>query len=146
MSCRVKSKILTWTYEAPYNVNLALPWSNSLPQKSSCCCSNLLLPQDLCTCYAFCLELSPSDYLPVLFRWFSGKESTCQRKRFRRLEFDPWIGKIPWRRKWQPIPIFVSGGFHGQRSLVGYSSWGRKELDTTEATEHLDLSCGTWDL
>ena len=99
LSVIIKSKNLTWTYEAPYNANLALPWSNSLPQKSSCCCSNLLLPQDLCTSYAFCLELSPSDYLPVLFRWFSGKESTRRHKRFRRLEFDPWIGKIPWRRK-----------------------------------------------
>ena len=76
-------------------MNLALPWSNSLPQKFYCCCSNLLLPQDLCTCYAFCLEVSPSDYLPVLFRWFSGKESTCQCTRFRRLEFDPGSGRSP---------------------------------------------------
>ena len=37
-----------------------------------------------------------------------------------------------WRRKWQPIPVFLPGEFHGQRSLVGYSSWGCKELDTTE--------------
>ena len=40
--------------------------------------------------------------------------------------------KIPWRKEWHPIPIFFPGKFHGQRSLAGYSPWGRKELDTTE--------------
>ena len=37
--------------------------------------------------------------------------------------FDPWIGKIPWGRKWQLTPVFLSGEFHGQRSLAGYSPW-----------------------
>ena len=46
--------------------------------------------------------------------------------------FDPWVGKIPWRRKWQPTPIFLPGKFYGQRSLEGYSAWGRKESDTIE--------------
>ena len=46
--------------------------------------------------------------------------------------FDPWVGKIPWRRAWQPTPVFLSGESHGQRSLVGYSPWGRKESDTTD--------------
>ena len=46
--------------------------------------------------------------------------------------FDPWIGKIPWRRKWQPTPVLLPGESHGWRSLVGYSSWGHKESDTTE--------------
>ena len=46
--------------------------------------------------------------------------------------FDPWVGKIPWRRKCQSIPIFLPGELHGQRSLAGYSPWGRKELDMTE--------------
>ena len=45
---------------------------------------------------------------------------------------DPWVGKIPWRRKWQPTPVFLPGESHGQRSLAGYSPRGRKELDTTE--------------
>ena len=40
--------------------------------------------------------------------------------------FDPWVGKIPWRRKWQPTPVFLPGKFHGWRSLVGYSPWGRR--------------------
>ena len=60
--------------------------------------------------------------------WHSGKESACQ---FRRLWFNPRIGKIPWSRKWQLTPIFLPGKFHGQRSLVGYSL-GCKELDTAE--------------
>ena len=50
----------------------------------------------------------------------------------RRPGFDPWVGKIPWRRKWHPTSIFLPGEFHGQRSLAGYSPWGHKELDTTE--------------
>ena len=46
--------------------------------------------------------------------------------------FDPWIGKIPWRRKWQPAPVFLPGESHGRRSLASYSPQGRKESDTTE--------------
>ena len=48
--------------------------------------------------------------------------------------FDPWVGKIPCRREWQPTPAFWPVESHGQRSLVGYSPWGRRESDTTEAT------------
>ena len=46
--------------------------------------------------------------------------------------FDPWVGKIPWSRKWQPTPVFLSEKSHGQRSLAGYSPWGGKESDMTE--------------
>ena len=49
-----------------------------------------------------------------------------------RPRFDPWVGKILWRRKWQPTPVLLPGKSHGKRSLVGYSPWGCKELDTTE--------------
>jgi len=52
--------------------------------------------------------------------WLSGKESACQCRRWRRGRFDPWVGKIPWRRKWQPTIVFLAVKFHGQRSLVGY--------------------------
>ena len=44
----------------------------------------------------------------------------------------PWIGKIPWRRKWQPTPVFLPGKLHGCGNLIGHSPWGRKESDTTE--------------
>ena len=46
--------------------------------------------------------------------------------------FDSWVRKIPWRRKWQPSPVFLHGKFHGQRSLEGYSPWHCKELNMTE--------------
>ena len=52
----------------------------------------------------------------------------------RRPGFNPWVKKIPWRREWLLTPVFLSGEFHGQRSLAGYSPWGCKELDTTEPT------------
>ena len=45
---------------------------------------------------------------------------------------DPCVGKIPWRRAWQPTPVFLPGESHGQRSLAGYSQWGRKESDMTD--------------
>ena len=48
------------------------------------------------------------------------------------MKFDPWVGKIPWRRKWQPTPVFLPGKFHGQMSLTGYTLKGHKELDMTE--------------
>ena len=50
----------------------------------------------------------------------------------RRHGFNPWVGKIHWRRKWQPTPVCLPGKFHGQRSLVGYSPWDCKESDMTE--------------
>ena len=67
-----------------------------------------------------------------LCRWLRGELSACQCSRPRRRGFDPWVRKIPWSRKWQPIPIFLPGKFHGQRSLAGYSPWGHKESDKTE--------------
>ena len=68
--------------------------------------------------------LSESSHLYLgLPRWPSGKESTCQ---CRRRGFYPWVGKIPWRRKWQPTPVFLPGKSHGQRGLVGYSPWGHR--------------------
>ena len=55
-------------------------------------------------------------------RWLSIKEYPCW---CRRCGFSPWIRRIPWRRKWQPTPVFLPGKFHVQRSLAGYSPWGR---------------------
>ena len=65
-------------------------------------------------------------------RWLSGKEPTCQCKRHKGHGFDPWVGKIPWRRKRQPTPVFLPGESLGQRSLAGYSPRGVTESDTTE--------------
>ena len=56
----------------------------------------------------------------------SGKESACQCRKCKRHRFDPWVGKIPWSRKWQHTLVFLPGKFHGQRSPTGYSPWGLK--------------------
>ena len=50
----------------------------------------------------------------------------------KRYGFNPWVGKIPWRRKWQPTVVFLPGKSHGQRLLVGCNPWGCKKSDTTE--------------
>ena len=62
-------------------------------------------------------------------RWLSGKESACQ---CRRSEFNPWVRKILWRRKWQPTQVYLPEKFHGQRSLEDYSLWSWKQYDTIE--------------
>ena len=57
--------------------------------------------------------------------WLSGKESAwqCWKRRF-----NPWVGKIPWKGKWQPTPVFLPAKYHGQRSMVGSSPWGHKRV------------------
>ena len=83
-------------------------------------------------CCFYSRILNPSIISVQLLRWLSGKESTCQH---RRRGFNPWAGKIPWRRKWELTPVLLPGKFCGQRNLAGYSQWGLKESD---ATEHID--------
>ena len=79
------------------------------------------------------IRLKITSYI-LRLPWLGGKESACQ---CRRCEFDPWVGKFPWRRKWQLALVFLPGVSHGQRSLVGYSPWCRKESDTTWAQHRL---------
>ena len=67
----------------------------------------------------------------------SGKEPGCQRRRRKRHGFNPWVGRIPWRRAWQPTPVSLSRESHGQKSLEGYSPWGHKESYTTEQLTHI---------
>ena len=55
--------------------------------------------------------------------WLSSNEPACQ---WRSYGFDPWIGKVPWRREWQPTLVFLPGKSHGQRKLVIYRPWGCK--------------------
>ena len=76
--------------------------------------------------------------------WHSGKEFACRCRRYMRRRFNPWVMKIPWSRKWQPIPVFLPGKFHGQRSLSSYSPWGHKELDMAEHTYKHTLTDITW--
>ena len=74
-------------------------------------------------CFDICFPISG---LPWWLRWYS----VCLQ--CGRPGFNPWVGKIPWRREWQPSPVLLPGKSHGQRSLVGYSPWGRKESDATD--------------
>ena len=64
-------------------------------------------------------------YSVMLPLWLSGKEPICQ---CRRCGFDPWVGKIPWRRKWPPTPVFLPGKSYGLRSQTGYSPWDCKRV------------------
>ena len=64
--------------------------------------------------------------------WLSGEESAYQCRGCRRLRFYPWVGKISWRRKWQPTPVFLPGKSQGQGILASYSPWGPKESDMIE--------------
>ena len=64
--------------------------------------------------------------LPWWLRW----QAICPK--CRRRGFDPWVGKIPWRREWQHTPVVLLGEFYGQRSLAGYSPWGSKRSNMTE--------------
>ena len=63
-----------------------------------------------------------------------GKEPTCNAGDIGDIGSIPGLGRFPWRRPWQPTPVFLPGEYHGQRSLVGYSLHGCKESDTTEVT------------
>ena len=72
--------------------------------------------------------------LPVHTSGSAGKEPTSQFRRLKRCRLNPWVRKRPWRRKWQPTPVFLLGKSHEQWSLAGYSPRGLRELDTTEDT------------
>ena len=74
--------------------------------------------------FLFCLLIYP---ILSTQNSISGEESSCQGRRRR---FDPWVGELPWRRKWQPTPVFLPGKFHEelQRSLVSVNPWGCKRV------------------
>ena len=77
----------------------------------------------------------PFGFCPPKTPWWLRGESICPQ--CGRPRFNPWVGKIPWRRKSQPTPVFLPGRSHQQRSLIGYSPWGCKESDTTERLHFL---------
>ena len=98
---------------------------NVVPQKAGGADLKLTAPH-------FRSTLNATWYSHCLPKWHSGKESACQCKRHKWWGFNPWAGKTSWSRKRQPTPTFLSGKFHGQRSLVGYSPGCLEESDTTE--------------
>ena len=76
----------------------------------------------------------------------SGKEPACKCRRHKSCGFSPWVGKIPWRRKWQPTPVFLPGESHGQRNLAGWSPWVAKSQTwlkwlTKDTLKASSLSC-----
>ena len=91
----------------------------------------VLIPY-FCPCYW-------SNGLP---KWLSSKKKSCLQ--CRRRGFDPWVGSIPWRRKWQPTLVFLPGESHGQLTLAGYSPWGLKTVgqDLTTKKQQLVQRCG----
>ena len=88
---------------------------------------------------ACCSSWSRKESNTTELNWteaLSGASLVAQRLKhlpeMRETQVPSWVGKIPWRRKWQPTPVLLPGESHGRRSLVGYSPWGRKESDMTE--------------
>ena len=96
-----------------------------------------------------CLQISIFSNMIYLIHFFikldfpGGSDGKASCLQCGRPGFDPWVGKIPWRRKWQPTPVLLPGKSHGQRSLVGYSPRVHKEADTTERLHFhfLSLNC-----
>ena len=69
-------------------------------------------------------------YMDIGLPWWLRWQRICLQSR--RPGFNGWVKKTPWRRAWQPTPVFLPGESHGQKSLGGYSPWDHKESDTTE--------------
>ena len=112
------------------------PFSTLCPTPCPMCLFHLAVPQldNIITNWFF------KKRWRGLPRWHSHKESICQCRRCKRHRFSPWVTNIPWSRKQQSSPVFLPGKF--QRSMVGYSPWGCKELDLTEqlSTAHSTAS------
>ena len=90
-----------------------------------------------------------------LSQWLSGKESTCPCLPVQEAQVHPWVGTIPWKRKWQSTSVFLPGKSHGQRSLLGYSPWGCKKIRhdlglNNNIYTYIQIICvmlqGKWDL
>ena len=81
------------------------------------------------SCFAFACFFTRVERFGCSFPSQVGRGAACQ---CRGCGFSPWVGKIPWCRKWRPTPVFLPEKSHGQRSLAGYSPWGCKETNTPE--------------
>ena len=106
------------------NVHGRIPWTEELHGLQSMGSKELTQLRD----FHFHFTIQEDD-LPG---GTGGKELACQSSRQKRHRFSLWVRKIFWRRAWHPIPVFLPGKFHGQRSLVGWSPWGCKESDMTK--------------
>ena len=107
------------------NERIGLKWKGVSQVSHGCFCSPVCPFSSTCTVYwqlTVCRGFSGGS---------SGKEPACQCRWCKRQGFDSWVGKIHWRRKWQPTPVILPGKPHEQRNLAGCSPWGQKELDAT---------------
>ena len=82
-----------------------------------------------------CYIIQIPSYSLGLLWWLSGKKKSS--RQWKRRRFNPWVGKISWRRESQPTPVFLPGKSHGQKSLVGYRPWGHKRVGYNLATRQL---------
>ena len=122
-----------WRRCGVYTCTHTMEYYSAMKGWNEAICSNMDGPRDYHTEWIMS-DRDKNHMIPLtsgLLRWLSGKESTCQCRRHR---FDPWVGEFPWRRKWQLTSVFLPGKSWKQRSLVGYSPWGRKESDAPEHT------------
>ena len=118
---------------------MSSPWSKSLTgSDGAMCCTCCNLSRFLPWYRAESKPITPilwlfswwiqNRNLSHIFRGTSGKEPTCQCRRWKRRVFDPRVGKVPWRRAWQRTPLFLPGEFHGQRSMAVYSPGGSQKV------------------
>ena len=128
------------------------PWDQQtflFTQTQWCCCPLNL--HFISTSYGWVM-FSPSYFVPVIFLikvsftfyLFFSKIYLWIYLRCRRCSFDSWVRKIPWRRKWQPTPVFLPGKFHGQRSLVGYHGVARIGHNLVTKPPSVNTSLGSW--
>ena len=99
----------------------------------------------MCVCFSRLLnekltQKRPAKILVGLPKWLSGKESACQCRRHERPRFNPWVRKIPWRRKEQPSSVFWPGESHGHRACRRLQSMGSQRVRHNWATEHTTFS------
>ena len=106
-----------------------MPFLSTIDLKLCYVCDHILVGQNI---LATILVEIPYRLLLEESMGFSGGSDGKESAYDRRPGLDPWVAKIPWRRAWQPIPVFLPGESHGQRCLSSYSPWGCKESDMTE--------------
>ena len=114
----------------------------SLKEASSSSTNDLNGKNMNCEVTQMWIDITGSSLILTLWPWRT--DLFCQGRRYRRQRFDPWVGKIPWRRKWQHSPVFLTGESHGQRSLVDCSLWGHK--DSQLSTLHMHACADTEDV
>ena len=115
-------KLITWSPCSPVHGGLRI-LLNPLPRAAA-------PPVESCTCNGTCLPLvktSPDGA--------SGKEPACQCRRLKRLQFNPWVGKIPWRRAWKPTPVFLPGESPGTEEPGKLLSVGSQRVGYNQATK-----------